>query len=174
MGGSEKAMKKVLLALFATLLFCLPAHAEERIFGAWAFGNTADGDGYFALTVNDSKAVLGRYCFLSLDGCLWVLANDIDCDIGSQSPVLANSDTGARSMVIACRKIDGKLRFVFSDFEAFESFLQGSKRISIAFPMRDGYFLVSRFLLDGAEPAIAQLNRSIKQARQAHTKDTRL
>jgi hypothetical protein len=134
------------------------AAPAERKFGAWTVGFMSGKEaGVFAATINDSGGLLGQYCYKSEEKCLWLLANDINCEDGNQYAVLVNADTGAASAQIYCLKIEGKPRYVFVDFDLIDGIVRKATWFGIAFPMANGRFQVSRFALEGAAKAIAYM-----------------
>ena len=90
------------LALFLVLVGCSPGVFGQKAFGDWFAGVQDDKIGLYAATVNDSKGVLGQYCFFEDNNCLWLLKTDIECEEGSTYPVLVNSDAGASHKEVYC------------------------------------------------------------------------
>jgi hypothetical protein len=164
------------LLLLSCTHFSIAALAQERQFGAWQVGTMTDNEGVYAATANESGGILGEYCLTADRNCYWLLMNDAGCDDGHRYPVLVNADGGSSSLEIYCMKLEGKPRYAFTSFDAIDRVIKSSKRLGIAFPMRDGYFSVSRFSLEGATVAISNM-RSVGASRQrgpTGTRDTRL
>jgi hypothetical protein len=148
------------LVVLGAALAALRADAQARQFGAWAAGVMDGKEGVFAATVNDSGGVLGQYCFRESGSCLWLLANDINCEDGARYPVLVNTDSGAVSTTIRCIDVDGKARYVFEAFDVIDDAVRKANWFGIAFPMQSGRFQVSRFSMSGAAQAVALMRKA--------------
>jgi hypothetical protein len=158
------------------LLITTSVFAQSRQFSDWGVGRSTDGESIYAATINDSMGVLGQYCFTKNGNCIWLLANDVDCEEGGTYSVLMNSDLGAQNLDIACFTYQGKGKFAFKDFSTIDAAIKKSSYIGFAFPMKSGYFQVSRFSLHGALSAITYMRGTV-QGNQApllkrNTKDT--
>ena len=176
MKSASLALALLILAASFVTQFSSTALAQEKRFGAWSVGVISGNDGLYAATVNDSGGVLGQYCLLSDGNCYWLLANNINCDDGTRYPVLINADAGASSTEIFCMKLEGRPRYAFTDFDAIDRVIKASSRIGLAFPLKDGYFSVNRFSLEGASAAVSVMRdraASLKQNKPG-TRDTRL
>lgn len=136
--------------------------AQERRFGSWEVGLIVGNEGVYAATINDSKAIFGQYCFFENGKCLWLLANDIDCQTGSEYAVLVNSDAGASSLKLMCVKIEGKARYAFAEFNEIDQAIRVVSKFGIAFPLQSGLFQVNRFSVDGATQAISFMQKAIQ------------
>jgi len=150
-------MWKALLHLVAVILVALsgPAAAQTDNVGSWMVSTQSD-TALYAVTVNDSGALLGQFCYPEQGSCMWLLGMSTGCQEGDKYPVLLNSDRGAQSVEIYC---DGKLesglyRYAFTDFDAMQNHVKDSTRIGFAVPLRADQFRVVRFTLDGATRAI--------------------
>ena len=86
------------------------------------------------------------------------------------SPVLVNAESGAVSVVLTCRILDGVHYMTFTDFDAIGDVVQGNERFGIAFPMKDGRFTVMRFSLVGANPAVRAASRLVIDANADSTR----
>lgn len=163
----------VALISFAASFCCARAEAQETRFGDWSVGVMAGEEGIYAATVNDSGGLLGQYCYKENSKCLWLLANDINCDAGSKYSVLINADSGAATTQVACVKIGGKSRYVFVDFDLIATTVRDSEWIGIASPLKNGRFQVSRFSLAGAARAVALVNKAVESAVGNASRSTR-
>ncbi len=148
-----------LLGLAVTAGSARAAPVPEKTFGDWTVAAMADGSGAYAATMNDSKGLLGLYCYKESGNCIWLLANDIQCQDERRYPVLANSDSGALSTVIVCMKLGDRPRYAFADFDEIEGAILKSEWLGIAFPLASGRFTVSRYSLQGAKEAVALLRK---------------
>jgi hypothetical protein len=158
-------MRRVIAALLVSL--CLSVQAEEPVVkrvGDWMIGLMENQEGIFIATMNDSKAVLGKYCFFEENQCLWLLLNDIDCNNKNEYPVLINSDVAADHMTMICTKMaDGTPRYAISPFDTINAHIEKSNRIGIAFPLDSGKFQISRFSLTGAKDAMQLIQDFFKK-----------
>lgn len=171
-----KFFRIFIVAVFL-LINGLSLQAKAQQFGNWFVGPITNNAGLYAATINDSKGVLGQYCYKDEGSCLWVLATSINCEENSQYPILVNADAGSSNMQLLCVKVDGKPRYAFMDFSAIDGFIKKSSHIGFAFPMESGYFQVSRFNLNGAAKAISymrEIAEKIVTPSGPSTKDTRL
>lgn len=133
---------------------CLTTFAQVRSYGDWQVGKLANDAGLHASTTNDSGATFGMACFVEMNGCQWMLVNNIGCSDGDKYTALINSDSGARSMQVTCTKVGARRGYIFSDFPAIESLVKNSAKIGFAMPMENGMFRVNRFSLDGSVKAL--------------------
>ncbi len=68
-------------------------------------GSIEVGEGFFAVTVNDSNTVLGQHCDVESSDCLWLLATSTDCEEGERYPVLVDAEwlsVAARMALALC------------------------------------------------------------------------
>jgi hypothetical protein len=161
------------LIVLGAALFALRAEAQGRQFGAWAAGVLDGKEGVFAATVNDSGGVLGQYCYREAGSCLWLLANDINCEDGAKYPVLVNTDSGAANTTIRCVKVDGKARYVFEVFDLIDDAVRSASWFGIAFPMEDGRFQVSRFSMQGAAQAVSLMRKAAEASAKPASSTTK-
>ncbi|MGB8932197.1 MAG: hypothetical protein WCC48_13215 [Anaeromyxobacteraceae bacterium] len=161
-----------LVALCAALI-ALRADAQARQFGAWATGVMDGNKGVFAATINDSGGLLGQYCYRESGSCLWLLANDADCEDGAKYPVLLNTDSGAANATIRCVKLDGKARYVFEAFNVIDDAVRSASWFGIAFPMVNGRFQVSRFSMQGAAQAVSLMRKAAEASAKPATSTTK-
>jgi len=145
------------------------AVAQTVNVGSWMVSTQSD-TAVYAVTVNDSGALLGQFCYPEQGSCMWLLGMTTGCEQGDRYPVLLNSDRGAQSVEIYC---DGKLesglyRYAFTDFDAMQNHVKDSTRIGFAVPLRSDQFRVVRFALDGAAPAIQSM-RDAAQSKPTRT-----
>lgn len=152
--------------LLKRFLFILPASciagatvtvAQENRWGAWTAGLSEDRQSSYAGTVNDSGNLLAQYCFLSSGNCVYLLAMPTSCKDGNRYPVLVNSDVGSFSTEIVCGgPLDGRFRYLFSNFEMINSAVRDAARIGFAVPLSGDNFRVTRFDLNGSRQALSR------------------
>jgi hypothetical protein len=168
--------------LLALALMTTPALAAEDVwFKSWSVGATTDNEFIYATTVNDSGALLGEYCSRTTQNCMWVLGMNTRCDKGSKTPVLSNSQDGASTLEVYCDGfLSGQMyRYAFTDFDAITQVVKAGGQVGFAFPMQEGSFRVSRFLVDGAPDAVAYMENLVTRQQQqqkaapAHKQGTR-
>lgn len=170
-------------AIALVALLVLAQSATGQTFGSW----TVDASGYargssdnvYAMTINDSEAGFGQFCYPASGSCLWILATKTGCKEDSRYPVLASaSKGGAIALEVYCGgKFSDYFRYIFTDFDAVNELVKGGGRIGIVFPLASGEFRVTRFDLDGATTAISTMrSRAENHAQKANTgtRDTKL
>jgi hypothetical protein len=85
------------------LLSLLPALGLGADFGDWvADVSEDDGGTFYALTMNDSGAVFGKWCTLATGKCTWMVGMRARCEEDLTYPILANTDAGTQSLSISC------------------------------------------------------------------------
>jgi hypothetical protein len=109
-----------LLVVCGCLGFALPAMGQQRRFGTWTVGES-DGSSYvYAVTFSDSGNVLGLYCDVSQNQCIWALGMKTSCasDADARYPALMNSPAGAFPLELVCGGLDdrGFYRYAFADY----------------------------------------------------------
>lgn len=153
------------LTILAMVVLLLTAErGESQIYGSWMFEKSDDNGGIlFAATANDSGALLGEWCFVEANSCVWLLAMKTRCVEGSKYPVLANSDAGAAQLEVVCNaKLDnGLYRYVFDDFEGVEQLVKEGLRVGFAVPLEEDQFRVVRFNLDGSNLVLNLLEKEV-------------
>jgi hypothetical protein len=131
--------------------------AQEGQWGAWTAGLAEDRQSSYAGTINDSGNLLAQYCFLSSGNCVYLLAMSTACKDGSRYPVLVNSDAGSFSTEIVCGgPLNGRFRYLFSNFELINSAVRDAARIGFAVPLSGDNFRVTRFDLNGSRQALSR------------------
>lgn len=163
----DRVLRRAITCLALSLVAAGPAHAAppaERRFGDWTVGVMAKGEGAYAATVNDSGGLLGLYCYREQEQCVWLLANDLQCQDESRYPVLVNSDAGAFSTVIVCMKLRDRPRYAFADFDEIDGAVLKADWLGLAFPLESGKFSVSRFSLKGSKDAVTFLRKFMDAA----------
>ena len=155
-----QARTALVVGAVVAVVGAVPAAAQEKTFGAWTVGVAGDREGVYAATVNESGGLLGQYCFRENEKCLWLMANDVNCEDGSSYAVLVNAETGAATVTLRCAKIGGKPRYLFEDFDVIDKAVRGASWFGVAFPLQNGRFQVSRFAMNGASAALAFMRRA--------------
>jgi hypothetical protein len=177
------AMRRRSFLLFVSaLLLSAGALAQELTFGKWSTGRTSSGSGFYAITVNDSGHVLGRYC-LESSSCVYLLGIATACTKGDRYPVLVNATTGAKTLEVYCNgPLEGgnKYQYVFSAFDEVDQLLRRGTRVGFAIPIDGIDFTIVPFSLIGSREAIAVMTAAWTSsttpapARGRTTRDERL
>jgi len=144
------------LAALTVFAACAPVVAAER-YGNWEV--QAIGRFVEAVTPDRQGATLALAC----DGqaCVFYIDNDTICVDGSEYLVLLNAASGAAHVTLECKAVAnsrGRTHvFAFSSGESIEEAVATQSIVSIAFPMADGSFRVSRFDTSGYAGAVAAM-----------------
>ena len=121
-------------------------------------------DFYHAATVNSAGNVLGLYCYLAEDKCLYMVSLSSMCKAGSEYSALINSTVGAAPITLICRA--NQKAFVFKETTTIQDIILGATNIGIAISHANGDFAVSRFSLAGSTAAIARMIESVEKNAQ--------
>lgn len=148
--------------------------ANEVRFGEWVSGSHQDNSYFVAATSNESGNTITLACYVEIETCFWILITGHTCEVDSRYVALVNAASTAKSVELACIELEGAKMMVFQDFDAIESVIRGIGRIGIAFPMKDGAFVVMRFKLDGSGAAIDHAKDRAARHSKASTHDQRL
>lgn len=172
-------MRSMAAALLLLLGMIPLAQAQTQRFGAWEVTLSDDKSVIYAQTTNDSKAVFGQLCDIDGKKCYWILSNNTGCREKADYSVLANTDSGAAHLAIMCflgSSDDGS--YAFKNFDAITEIIKGgSQKIGLAFPLKNGQFIVSRFDLNGSSQAVGFMRETLNkyyEAKAAGTKDVRM
>jgi len=154
-----------------------------QTFGSWTVDAKSfargKSDNVYAITINDSDAGFGQFCYPDSGSCIWILVNKTGCKDDSKYPVLASAPIGgAIALEVLCGgKFSDYFRYVFTDFDAVNELVKGGGRIGIVFPLASGEFRVTRFDLNGATTAVSNMRsqaENLAQQAKTGTKDTKL
>lgn len=147
------------------VLLCLawmPAHADEH-FGDWSVGRAFDG-GYYAATTLDLGGVIGKYCYKSKHVCYWLMQAKSSCDKGDAAPAIVNASAGSSAISFVCtgrHSMVGGTEYyqqaIVKPDAMDEAVSKSQGVIGIAYPMLSGAFEATRFSLNGAAEALAEL-----------------
>lgn len=149
--------KLFLIVLVGALMVAIAnCKVQAQEIGNWHI-ETKSNEYLYAVTINDSGALLGQYCFLKDGSCAWLLGMNTSCNKGDSYPVLVNSDAGALHLKVYC---DGQLdsgshRYVFTEFDAIDDAVKKSAKIGFAVPLQSDQFKVVRFLTNGSVSALS-------------------
>lgn len=156
-----------MIKMAALLVACL---LQSAVFAQnWESGLSDDKDNYYAFTINDSDSLLGQYCYIGLEQCLWLVATNTKCEIDVAIPILISYDKGSNHARMICRgplttkEGETYYRYVIDDFQLVDKAIRSTKMIGFVMPLKSGEFQAMRFDLDGVIPAIGGM-RSKAQA----------
>jgi hypothetical protein len=140
--------------LITILAGALPAPAQA--IGDWVVDVTSQ-NAYSAVTVNDSGHGFGLFCDLNEGNCYWLIEMSSSCDVGTTSPVLANSDGTAVTLELLCigPLEGGASAYVFTDFDQVDTFVRHSDRVGFAVPSASDEFRLEKYNLRGTVDALA-------------------
>lgn len=148
------------LAAIALAAAAGAAQAQATVVGDWVIGLTSGEPGFYAAAVNDSGAVLGKYCLEEGATCMWLFnTRHNTCRDGESYPVMVNADNGSFSTNLLCVPLEGRARMVFEDDAAIENGVRASQQIGLAYPLSSGEFAISRFNTRRGDAALAVLSR---------------
>ncbi len=161
-----RLLKLVLLSVFVVWPHFVLA---GQIYGAWLV-DTTDDDAIFAATVDDNENILGQYCFIEKETCIWILGMSAACNEGEKYPVLINADTGAYQMHAYCNAQPKHKRYwyIFSEFGQIDAVVKKAMRINFSVPLQGDQFKVMKFDLNGSNEAI-NLLRTVAEKKRKNT-----
>lgn len=168
-------MKNVLTALFISC-FLSVSHAGEvsRTFGDWFIYHPDDSSDLIAATMNNSDSILGFRCFVESQDCMHILMPNINCDAGSEYPILVNSDHSAVSMDALCGDSGAENELYLPQYDTIHEILEKGNDIGFAIPMESGRFKVVRFSLNGSGKAMRYVEQRTHRTPSSNGKDTYL
>ena len=156
-------------SLFFLVLLWIAAPTHAQKFGDWT--TTRQDYGSFSGTTNDSGNLFGYACYLESAKCIWVLTVADSCTAGSSYPVLVNANTGSSAVDLACVVIDGASYLTFTDFKAAADIVNGNTKVAIAYPVKNGSFVVLRFSLVGGTAGTAAAETIVINANKNSTRN---
>lgn len=140
-----------LLLLVASVFILNSATAGEKwISQDWVLDK--NGQTNEAYTINDSKSSFGLFC--SGEKCLFYLHQGLKCTPGAKYSVLINSQTISTALRMECSQVGGSLFQILDPFDTVFKAMQTGQMIGFAVAVQSGAFVVNRFSLLGAKPAI--------------------
>lgn len=163
-------MNKPLLLLLVTLLSTILANesyaaaTNQAQSKDWVWSLSPDADGmYYAGTENSVGNVLGLFCYSNEpgDNCFYATQLGSTCVHKHTHTAILNSEDGAAPVTLTCGTNNN---FSIAPFDTVSSAVRGKSVLSIAIPLDDGSFTVSRFSLKGSTAAITGMNTAARQA----------
>ena len=157
-------MRRLILSALLAMVAACPVGAEDRVeHGDWV-SQFLDDKGE-ASTHDNGTAMFGMLCADRL--CRYYYANGIDCDPGSNYPLMITTAVGAMAIDAICEPMktangDVKL-FWIPESPKLNEALGQSEAIGIAFPLTSGQFRTNLFSMNGYEEAIARMVEGLRE-----------
>lgn len=165
-------------ALLAAAAF--PVLADERMEHAEWVSEFREGMGE-ASTKESGMSGFGMQC--SEDGCRFFYENGIKCEPGATYPVVIATSVGSIAVETVCAPVmtaDGEAgRYWFNDSPQFSDALMQSDTVGVAFPLANGQFKISQFLMNGYGEATERVaaglraRKAEREAREAAEREQR-
>ena len=158
-----------LAALLAAATF--PVLADDRMEHAEWVSEFRESTGE-ASTKDISMARFGMLC--TEDSCRYFYDNGINCEPGNNYPVVIATSAGSIAVETVCAPATtpsgDAMRYWFADLPQFNDALMQSDTVGIAFPLSNGQFRISQFLMNGfgeASERVTSVLRARKVDREA-------
>ncbi len=144
--------------------------ASEFYQGAGEASTRENGISRFGLSCNDEI-------------CRFYYENGIDCEPGSNYPIVISTSAGSMAIETICAPattVDGEvMRYWFAELPHFNDALMQSDAIGVAFPLSNGQFKISQFLMNGYGEATERVasglraRRAEREAKEAAERERR-
>lgn len=167
-----------LAALLAAATF--PVLADDRMEHAEWVSEFRESTGE-ASTKDISMAKFGMLC--TEDSCRYFYDNGINCEPGNNYPVVIATSAGSIAVETVCAPAttpSGEaMRYWFADLPQFNDALMQSDTVGIAFPLSNGQFRISQFLMNGFGEAnervtsVLRARKADREAREAADRERR-
>lgn len=166
-----------LAALLAAASF--PVLADERMEHAEWVSEFREGTGE-ASTKDISMAKFGMLC--TEDSCRFYYENGINCEPGNNYPIVIATSAGSIAVETVCAPAmtgSDATRYWFADLPQFYDALMQSDTVGVAFPLSNGQFRISQFLMNGFGEATERVSSSLRarkadrEAREAAERERR-
>ncbi len=171
-----------LLSLAALLAAAAnPVLADERMEHAEWASEFYQGTGE-ASTKEGGMSRFGLSC--NDDSCRFYYENGVDCEPGSNYPIVISTSAGSMAVETICAPAatsDGEvMRYWFAELSHFNDALMQSDAIGVAFPLANGQFRISQFLMNGYGEASERVasglraRRAEREARESADRERRM
>ena len=157
--------------LFTALAFCISCSLAfaERI-GDWVLDPENDAKPFF-FTANDSGGIFGKWCDVSQENCMWMLAVKTACEQDASAPGLVSTATGVAAVDLNClgpHMLGGEryYRYAIGSPDLLDASLKRSERVSFVMAVEGDNFRVMRFNTQGTSAAISRLGAAITEAKK--------
>ncbi len=171
-----------LLSLAALLAAAAnPVLADERMEHAEWASEFYQGTGEASTKEGGMSSRFGLSC--NDDNCRFYYENGIDCEPGSNYPIVISTSAGSMAVETICAPAataEGEvMRYWFAELPHFSDALMQSDAIGVAFPLANGQFKISQFLMNGYGEATERVasglraRRAEREAREAADRERR-
>ena len=170
-----------LLSLAALLAAAAnPVLANERMEHAEWASEFYQGAGE-ASTKENGVSRFGLSC--NEESCRFYYENGVNCEPGSNYPIVISTSAGSMAVETICAPAataEGEvMRYWFAELPHFNDALMQSDAIGVAFPLANGQFKISQFLMNGYGEATERVasglraQRAEREAREAADRERR-
>jgi hypothetical protein len=158
------AAAQVFALCLSLLLSPVCLAGEPLMFNEWAVTQADDGSSVAAITMLSEQAVFGEWCFYKSKKCTWELVINIECKVGDDHLVFANSTNSYSSLKVSClgKSEKGDLYVYAFNWKDLESLIKSPtdvSKVAFAFPLKNSEFRVVRFSLNGLRESTGMLER---------------
>ncbi len=157
-------MRRLFLSAVLAFAAVLPLHADDRVeHGDWV--SQFNEDRGEASTHDNGAAMFGMLCADRL--CRYYYANGIECEPGSNYPMMLATAAGAVAIDGICEPMKTAngdvMLFWIAESPKLNEALSQSESIGIAFPLANGQFRTNLFSMNGYDEAIARMVEGLKE-----------
>ncbi len=161
-------MRRLLFALLLSSSLVGAVVAEDRLeHGDWS-SQFLDGMGE-ASTHENGLSAFGMLC--ANQSCRYYFANGIDCQPGTNYPLMLTTSLGALSVEATCEPMstaNGDLKlYWFGESPRLNEAFDTSAELGIAFPLTTGQFKLSKFSMNGYAAAVERMVNGLRARREA-------
>lgn len=160
-------MKRLFTLAFAS---CMAASSFGQA-GVWK--GQSDKDMLGTYVESEDGNVLSFFCSKDGGGCAWGLSVNIDCDKGSEQPILGASQKGSAHLTLVCVGLSERkpLRaFYIKEYDQVINLVGNGGVIGLVIPLESGKFSVHRFNADGAMAAANRVAEGVSDAKAVKMK----
>ncbi len=174
-------MQRVLSLAVLLAATAFPVLADERMEHAEWVSEFHESTGE-ASTKEDGMSQFGMLC--NDENCRFYYENGIDCEPGNNYPIVIATSAGSMAVETICEPVsdaDGAAkRYWFAELPQFNEALMQSDTVGIAFPLSNGQFKISQFLMNGYGEATERVvsglraRRAEREVREAADRERRI
>jgi chemotaxis protein histidine kinase CheA len=174
-------MQRVLSLAVLLTATAFPVLADERMEHAEWVSEFRESTGE-ASTKEDGMSQFGMLC--NDESCRFYYENGIDCEPGNNYPIVIATSAGSMAVETICEPVNDAdadaRRYWFAELPQFNEALMQSDTVGIAFPLSNGQFKISQFLMNGYGEATERVasglraRRAEREAREAADRERRI
>lgn len=174
-------MRRVLSLAVLLTAAAFPVLADERMEHAEWASEFREGTGE-ASTKEDGMSTFGMLC--NEDNCRFYYDNGVDCEPGNNYPIVIATSAGSIAVETICESVaiagSEVTRYWFAELPQLSEALMQSDTVGIAFPLSNGQFKISQFLMNGYGEATERVmsglraQRAEREAREAASRERRI